>query len=187
MWQPRPRPSPRPQSRAPRHDLKLMTARLGRLTPPGTARWPGTFRAHTVAICPETIRIGEISAAGQTACAVRSPSSKRCLHETRPTGRLTSGCQPSGRSLAGSRATAGDSSWVTGARPEMVSFRGAGTAALAGAADGDYGRGGMCSRFTATCVLTAGNSSPASRGSPWPTRGVPGALRWAGERADPDR
>ena len=52
-------------------------------------RWrSGTFRAHCVAICQETMRIAEISAAGQTACVVRSPSSEERLHKTRPTGRL---------------------------------------------------------------------------------------------------
>lgn len=35
------------------------------------------------------MRIAEISAAGQTACAVHSPWSERRLHRTRPTGRLT--------------------------------------------------------------------------------------------------
>jgi hypothetical protein len=35
------------------------------------------------------MRTAEISAAGQTACVVRSPLSGRRLHRTRPTGRLT--------------------------------------------------------------------------------------------------
>ena len=47
---------------------------------------PGTLR---VAICQETMRIAEISAAGQTACVVRLPSSEERLHKTRPTGRPT--------------------------------------------------------------------------------------------------
>jgi hypothetical protein len=45
-------------------------------------------------------------------------------------------CQPSGRSLPGSGAITGGSSWVTGAAPEMLRFRGAGTAVLAGAGPG---------------------------------------------------
>ncbi len=50
---------------------------------------PGTFRAHCVAIRPELVRRAEISAAGQTTCTARSAWSKRLLHRTRPTGRLT--------------------------------------------------------------------------------------------------
>src|SRR6185437_12123432 len=49
----------------------------------------GTFRAHCVAICPEAMRIAEISAAGQTLRMTRSPSSEKRLHQTRSTGRLT--------------------------------------------------------------------------------------------------
>jgi hypothetical protein len=92
--------------------------------------------AHGGEFCQEVMRTAKISAAGQTAYRACTPRSQGCLHQTRPTGRLTPGCQASGRSLPGSRATAGGSSWVTGAGPEMIRFRGAGTAALAGAAYG---------------------------------------------------
>ena len=51
-------------------------------------RSPGTFRAYRVVICPEAMRIAEISAASQTACMVRSPLSERRLHRTRPTSWL---------------------------------------------------------------------------------------------------
>ncbi len=57
----------------------------------------GAFRAHHIAICPELMRTTEISVAGQTTCVVRSPLSERCLHRTRPTGRLTASDRESGR------------------------------------------------------------------------------------------
>ena len=48
----------------------------------------GTFGAHDHEICPEAMRNAEISTAGQSACAARSPWSQACPHETRPTDRL---------------------------------------------------------------------------------------------------
>ena len=51
-------------------------------------RDPGTFRAHRAAISSETMRITEISAAGQMVGVVRSPLSVTRLHRTRPTGRV---------------------------------------------------------------------------------------------------
>ena len=41
----------------------------------------GTLGAHDSAICPELMRTTEISAAGQSACAVRLPWSGTCPHE----------------------------------------------------------------------------------------------------------
>ena len=63
-----------------------------RRTPRRPASRSGTFRAHCIAICPELMKTAEISAAGQTACAMRSPWSERRLHRTRPIGRLISCC-----------------------------------------------------------------------------------------------
>ncbi len=42
----------------------------------------GRGRAHHVAICRETMRTAEISAAGQTVYTAHSPWSERCLHRT---------------------------------------------------------------------------------------------------------
>jgi len=75
-------------ARGQRSASALVTVRslgTGSSSPPSRS---GTFRAHDDTICPEPMRNSEISAAGQTACAVRSPWSERPLHRTRPTGRL---------------------------------------------------------------------------------------------------
>jgi len=81
--------------------LSLLHRRLDKavvaLRVPGTqgahaTSWSGplTFRlSHWAAICSEAMRIAEISAAGQTVCMVRLPLSRRRLHGTRPTGRLS--------------------------------------------------------------------------------------------------
>ena len=49
---------------------------------------PGTFRAHCIAIHPETMRSGAITTAGKEAFRVCLYWSRAPMHRTRPTGRL---------------------------------------------------------------------------------------------------
>jgi len=65
----------------------------------------GSAGEHRFQICPESMRIAGISAAGQSACVTRSPRSKGRTHETSLPAGLPAGasrCHPWGRCSGGS-------------------------------------------------------------------------------------